>query len=156
MSFPRFFFALTMTIYLAGAGFAANPAAGPAEPQVPPLLPQQFAGWERQASPQISTDAAAADPTNAEVLKEYGFTDVAVATYIRDDGRTLKIRAARFADLLDIPAALAKATDGLHKIEFDSEPTVIYMDAAQVTAEPIPAGVTSTRCGILPAASGPS
>ncbi len=81
---------------MAGAGFAANPASGPAES--PALLPQQFAGWQRQGSAQISTDAAAADPTNAEVLKEYGFTDVAVATYIRDDGRTLKVRAARFAD----------------------------------------------------------
>ena len=98
MSFSRFFFALTVTIYMAGAGFAANPAAGPAQNQGPALLPQQFAGWQRQGSAQISADAAAADPTNAEVLKEYGFTDVAVATYIRDDGRTLKIRAARFAD----------------------------------------------------------
>ncbi|HXP42224.1 MAG TPA: DUF6599 family protein, partial [Candidatus Acidoferrales bacterium] len=41
---------------------------------------------------------AAADPTNAGILKEYGFTDLASATYVRDDGRTLKIRAARFAD----------------------------------------------------------
>jgi hypothetical protein len=98
MSFLRSFIALTVTICLAGAGFAANPATGHAEPPAPPLLPQQFAGWQRQGSAQISTDAAAADPTNAEVLKEYGFSDVAVATYIRDDGRTLKIRAARFAD----------------------------------------------------------
>jgi len=40
----------------------------------------------------------AADPTNAAVLKEYGFTDFASSTYTREDGRTLKIRAARFAD----------------------------------------------------------
>lgn len=51
-----------------------------------------------QGSPQISTDPATADPTNAAVLKEYRFSDVAVANYTRDDGRTLKIRAARFAD----------------------------------------------------------
>jgi hypothetical protein len=98
MSFLRFVFALTVTIYMAGAGFAANPAPGPAQTQGPPLLPQEFAGWQRQGSAQISTDAAAADPTNAEVLKEYGFTDVAIATYMNDNGRTLKIRAARFAD----------------------------------------------------------
>ncbi len=83
---------------MAGAGFAANPASGPAQTPAPPLLPQQFAGWQRQGSARMSTDAAAADPTNAEVLKEYGFTDVAVATYVYDDGRTLKVRAARFAD----------------------------------------------------------
>jgi hypothetical protein len=51
-----------------------------------------------QGSPQTSKDPAAADPTNASVLKEYGFTDLASCTYVRDDGRTLKIRAARFAD----------------------------------------------------------
>jgi len=51
-----------------------------------------------QGSPQISTSPATADPANAAVLKEYRFTDLAIATYTRDDGRTLKIRAARFAD----------------------------------------------------------
>jgi hypothetical protein len=98
MSFSRYLLALTVAVVMAGAGFAANPASGAAEPPASALLPQQFAGWQRQGSPQISTDPAAADPTNAEVLKEYGFSDVAVSTYVRDDGRTLKIRAARFAD----------------------------------------------------------
>ncbi|MFZ0733311.1 MAG: DUF6599 family protein [Candidatus Sulfotelmatobacter sp.] len=51
-----------------------------------------------QGSAHPSTDPATADPTNAAVLKEYGFTDFASAIYTRDDGRTLKIRAARFAD----------------------------------------------------------
>ncbi len=51
-----------------------------------------------QSSIEKSTDAAAADPTNAAVLKEYRFTDLASSTYTRDDGRTLKVRAARFAD----------------------------------------------------------
>jgi hypothetical protein len=51
-----------------------------------------------QGSPQVSTDPAVADPSNAAALKEYGFSDLAIATYTRDDGRTLKIRAARFAD----------------------------------------------------------
>jgi hypothetical protein len=39
-----------------------------------------------------------ADPTHAALLKEYGFTDFESAAYKSDDGRTLKIRAARFAD----------------------------------------------------------
>lgn len=51
-----------------------------------------------QGSATPSTNAAAADPANAAVLKEYRFADFAFATYARDDGRTLKIRAARFAD----------------------------------------------------------
>lgn len=62
------------------------------------ILPQQFGGWEMQGSAQKSTDPAVADPTNAAVLKEYRFTNLAASTYTRDDGRTLKIRAARFAD----------------------------------------------------------
>ena len=73
----------------------------PARAQIlpaPPILPKQFAGWQIQGAAQASKDAAAADPTNAALLKEYGFTDFEAATYKSDDGRTLKIRAARFAD----------------------------------------------------------
>lgn len=51
-----------------------------------------------QGTAQTSRNATLADPTNAAVLNEYRFTDLATATYTRDDGRTLKIRAARFAD----------------------------------------------------------
>lgn len=51
-----------------------------------------------QGMPRTSTDPAAADAANSAVLKEYRFTDLASATYTRDDGRTLKVRAARFAD----------------------------------------------------------
>jgi len=51
-----------------------------------------------QGAASTSTNPAAADPANAAVLKEYRFTDFESATYTRDDGRTLKIRAARFAD----------------------------------------------------------
>ncbi len=66
--------------------------------QAAAILPQSFGGWQMQGSAATSTDAAKADPANAEVLKEYRFTDFASATYTRDDGRTLRIRAARFAD----------------------------------------------------------
>ena len=93
---------------LSGTVYAASPAASPAPTRssahssasssAPAILPQDFGGWELQGSPQTSTDPAAADPTNAAILKEYGFSDFASATYTRDDGRALKIRAARFAD----------------------------------------------------------
>jgi len=62
------------------------------------MLPQQFGGWELSGSPQTSTNPASADPVNAEVLKEYGFSDFASATYTRNDGRKLTLKAARFAD----------------------------------------------------------
>ncbi|MGA8500383.1 MAG: DUF6599 family protein [Candidatus Sulfotelmatobacter sp.] len=75
--------------------FAAGP--GSDSPTLP-ILPKQFAGWQIQGPAQASKDATAADPTNAALLKEYGFTDFEAAAYKSDDGRTLKIRAARFAD----------------------------------------------------------
>ena len=51
-----------------------------------------------QGSAQTSPSPAVADPTNAAILQEYRFSDFASATYKDDDGSTLKIRAARFAD----------------------------------------------------------
>jgi len=45
-----------------------------------------------------SSDPESADPTNAGLLKEYGFTDFAAATYLRDDGRKVTVKAARFQD----------------------------------------------------------
>ncbi len=62
------------------------------------LLPKIFAGWQMSGSPEISKDPATADPTNAAVLKEYGFRDFASATYVRLGGRKLAVKAARFAD----------------------------------------------------------
>jgi hypothetical protein len=81
------------------ASFAwATPARQTPPVAAKPLLPQQFGGWQMQGAASTSTNPGAADPANAGVLKEYGFTDFASARYTRDDGRTVKIRAARFAD----------------------------------------------------------
>jgi hypothetical protein len=102
MSFSRFFRVVCSVICLLGTAVAGAKPAGqtpvhPAE-QAAALLPQQFGGWQMQGSPRISTDPATADPANAAVLREYRFSDLATATYTREDGRTLTIRAARFAD----------------------------------------------------------
>lgn len=94
MRFPRFGLFFAVFVGIACAAWAANPP----QKSAPELLPPTFAGWQMQGSVHPSGDPIAADPTNAGVLKEYGFTDFASATYARDDGRTLKIRAARFAD----------------------------------------------------------
>jgi hypothetical protein len=94
MKFSRFLTFFVVFYGLAGAVFAANPA----QTQSPAILPPAFAGWEMSGPAKTSNDPAAADSSNAAVLQEYRFSDLATATYTRDDGRTLKIRAARFAD----------------------------------------------------------
>lgn len=91
-------------IVLAVCAWSANLAlAMPAQQPVSAsaakaILPQEFGGWQIEGAAATSTNPAVADPANAAVLKEYRFTDFASATYTRDDGRTLKVRAARFAD----------------------------------------------------------
>jgi hypothetical protein len=99
MSFSRSVIVVIAFACLLSSAFTQT-AARPSHPssQESALLPQTFGGWDMQGSPQTSADPAAADPTNAAVLKEYRFTDLASSTYTRDDGRTLKIRGARFAD----------------------------------------------------------
>jgi hypothetical protein len=62
------------------------------------LLPHQFGGWHLSSPARASSDPAVADPVNAAVLKEYGFDSFEAATYVRDDGRKLALKAARFAD----------------------------------------------------------
>jgi hypothetical protein len=74
--------------------FAADKHA----PATQSLLPAQFGGWQMAGSPQISKDPGAADPANATVLKEYGFSDFASANYTGDGGRKLAVKAARFED----------------------------------------------------------
>ena len=92
MSIPRGFYFLFL---LAGLCFAD---AKPPKAGTPPILPASFGGWQIAKSAQNSKEPAAADPTNAALLKEYGFNDVDIADYTRDDGRKLTVKAARFQD----------------------------------------------------------
>jgi len=72
-------------------------AAPGADSPLPPILPKQFAGWQMQARASRAKMRCRRS-RNAALLKEYGFTDFEAAAYKSDDGRTLKIRAARFTD----------------------------------------------------------
>ncbi len=92
--------AAVFLLLLISAVLASGQIPAATEPLIVPklILPKQFAGWQIEGSLRASSDPAAADPTNAPLLKEYGFTDFEAATYKSDDGRTLKIRAARFTD----------------------------------------------------------
>ena len=82
---------LPIVLLLATAVYGQSKApAGP--------LPQSFSGWRIDSkSVKASKDPAAADATDASILKEYGFTDLESATYSRN-GRKMQIKAARFSD----------------------------------------------------------
>lgn len=97
MSFSRFV-GIAALFGLLGTAFAVNPPVAQTSANADAILPKSFAGWEMQGAAKTSTDPAAADPTNAALFKEYRFTDLETSTYTREDGRALKIRAARFAD----------------------------------------------------------
>ncbi len=62
------------------------------------FLPQSFNGWKiDNQNIRAGSDPGAVDPTDAPILKEYGFSGSETATYARD-GRKLQIKAARFND----------------------------------------------------------
>ena len=71
-------------------------AAAPAQPAAP-LLPPEFAGWQKAPGGRTGADPAAADPAYAALLKEYGLTDFEEATYTQP-GRSIQVKAARFTD----------------------------------------------------------
>jgi hypothetical protein len=98
MRFSKSVLIWVVSVSAVGLAFAANTPPVTADAKSTPILPQSFAGWQVQGAVQTSADAGIADPANAAILKEFGFSDFASATYRRDDGRTLKVRAARFAD----------------------------------------------------------
>jgi hypothetical protein len=90
--FFQFVALLTVALMLGCLALAAEPAK-PAT--TPTILPPMFAGWQK-GSFQTSSNAAAADPVNAPVLKEYGFTRFERAIYKRPEGRQITIKAACF------------------------------------------------------------
>jgi hypothetical protein len=88
---------LSVVVLLCAAAFAAEtPTAAPAPATA--VLPADFGGWQARGDVAKSDDPAAADAANAPVLKEYGFVRLEKASYTRDDGRNLTIKAAVFQD----------------------------------------------------------
>src|SRR2546428_13513344 len=91
MKLLRLILGSTLVLFLASPIFAADVVPGP-------LLPKQFGGWQIAGPVQTSQDPVQADSVNSALLKEYGFTDFAAASYTRDDGRKVRLKAARFGD----------------------------------------------------------
>jgi hypothetical protein len=88
---------LTASVCLADAR-AAQAAVKSTTAAKASILQESFAGWQISGTPQTSKNPASADPTNAALLKEYGFSEFEGATYTRADGRKLTVKAARFQD----------------------------------------------------------
>lgn len=98
MKFSRRLYLIFFVLFCCiGAWGGAAPSPVPATAPVS-VLPEEFGGWHLKGAITKSEDPAAADATNAPVLKEYGFERLEKATYTRDDGRTLTVQAAVFSD----------------------------------------------------------
>ena len=102
MKFSRQLFVFCVSFLVCAAAFAAEPtrpiAISPAPGSTVAVLPTGFAGWQAKGSVTQSDDPAAADAANEPVLREYGFQRLEKASYTRDDGRNLVVKAAVFAD----------------------------------------------------------
>jgi len=87
-----------IVVFCAVTALAANPSAADSPSPSAAVLPAEFGGWQQKGDVVKSDDPAAADAANAAILKEYGFVRLEKASYTRDDGRNLTIRAAVFED----------------------------------------------------------
>ena len=91
--------------------------------------PEQFVYFDRQQN-ELFKDG----PKKIVFLHRVLPSDLTVGYEELGNLVVKKINGVALQSLADVPGALTKAVDGLHKIEFDGEPTVIYLDAAQVAA----------------------
>jgi hypothetical protein len=81
-------FVAALFCWLTAAAYAA-PQGG--------FLPREFAGWQKNAVSGSGANPVQADPANAALLQEYGFSDYEQAVYTRPD-RKMTVKAARFGD----------------------------------------------------------
>ena len=89
--------------------------------------PEQFVYFDRQQN-ELFKDG----PKKVVFLNRVLPSDLTIGYEELSQLVVTKVNDVTLDCLADLPAALAKAKDGLHKIEFDGEPGVIYLDAAGV------------------------
>ncbi len=116
-----------LSIFLLPLALLTSVCFGQQQPaSSPSVLPKAFGGWQIAGAAHGSYDPTAADSANAALLKEYGFTGLTTATYTRDDGRTLTIKAARFQDASGAYGAFTfYRTPQMHSEEIGNESAAI-------------------------------
>jgi hypothetical protein len=87
------------------AAFVGNPALLAQSRPPSAFLPAAFAGWQISAAPQLGSEPQKIDKVSANVLQEDRFTAFELATYKRDDDRTLTVKAVEFQDAAGAYAA---------------------------------------------------
>jgi hypothetical protein len=112
---------LLRIVLLVTASTSLYASKTPAPPVSPPFLPTGFAGWHQSSAPQQSTEPDAADQSNAAILREYGFTQFASASYTQPDNK-LSIRAIRFQDATGAYGAFTfYRRDGMQKQDIGND-----------------------------------
>jgi hypothetical protein len=153
----RFLIAVTACLWLCAFAIAADNAA---------FLPNSFAGWTQTGQPRITANPAQADAAYPAVLQEYGFTDSETATYARDDGRKLTLKAAQFNDATGAYGAFTfyrqpemkteeigtKAASDSNRILFFRSNVLVDANFDRVTA--MSAAELRELAGLLPSAKG--
>ncbi len=85
-----------LLIFIAASTLAADQGSGKQAASF--VLPAQIGGWQLEGAVRTTKDPSIADPVSAPVLNEYGFGDFESATYSREDGNQLTLKAIRFRD----------------------------------------------------------
>jgi len=133
---------------------------------MPVLLPKSFAGWTQSGPATIVNDPAQADTAYPGVLKEYGFVASETASYVREDGRRLTVKAAKFNDASGAYGAFtfyrqpamkteqigSKAASANERILFFRDNVLVDADFARLTG--MSAAELRELAGMLPAATG--
>jgi hypothetical protein len=130
------------------------------------ILPKSFAGWTESGTAQTTSDPAKVDAAYPGVLKEYGFVGSETATYTRNDGRKMTIKAAQFKDATDAYGAFTfyrqpsmgterigtKAASANRRILFFRDNLLVDANFDRVTE--MSAAELRELAGMLPAAKG--
>jgi len=91
--------------------------------------PEQFVYFDRQQNEVFKNG-----PKKVVFLNRVLPSDLTIGYEELNQLIVTKINGVSIQSLADVPGALEKASNGLHKVEFDGEPRFIFLDATAVAA----------------------